>query len=188
MRNGRFIRTLAVLASAGLVLGAFAAAPAAAKKKKRGCATYVPGEKGADAPVTKVTSKNTADTPAAVEVENGPGFGFGRDPEGEGANVSHAFANVQADPTASSDLLNVRISWSNPLEEFDVYLDTAEGTEVASSAGYGPIPGGSDYARSEIGSETIVGFPVADCDGFTVDVVGATTAGGTVTVEYWLGE
>ena len=188
MRNGRFVRTLAVMASAGLVLGAFVAAPAEAKKKKKGCATYVPGEKGAGAPVTKVTSKNTADAPAAVEVDAGPGFGMGRDPEGEGAHVSHAYANVQVDPTAPSDVLSVRISWANPVEDFDVYLDTADGTELANSAGFGPLTSGSDYAHSELGSETIVAYPVADCEGFTVDVVGATTAGGTVTVEYWLGE
>ena len=188
MRNGRMIRSLAVMASAGLVLGAFFAVPAEAKKKKKGCATYQPGENGAGAPVTKVTSANTADAPATVDVDLGPGIGAGRDPEGEGAHVSHAFANLQVDPTASSDLLNVRISWANPVEDFDVYLDTADGTELANSAGYGPVTSGSDYAHSEVGSETIVAYPVADCEGFRVDVVGATTPGGTVTVEYWLGE
>ena len=188
MRNGRMIRSLAVMASAGLVLGAFFAVPAEAKKKKKGCATYVPGEAGAEAPVTKVTSANTADAPAAVEVEVGPGMGAGRDPEGEGMFVSHAYANVQVDPSASSDLLNVRISWDVPPEDYDVYLDTADGTELANSAGFGPVTSGSDYAHSEAGSETIVGYPVADCEGFTVDVVGATTPGGTITVEYWLGE
>ena len=188
MRNGRMMRSLAVMASAGLVLGAFFAVPAEAAKKKKGCATYVPGENGAGQPVTKVTNANTADAPAAVEVDLGPGVGAGRDPEGEGAHVSHAYTNVQVDPTASSDVLSVRISWSNPVEDFDVYLDTADGTEVANSAGYGPATSGSDYAHSELGSETIVAYPVADCEGFTVDVVGATTPGGTVTVEYWLGE
>jgi len=190
MRNGRFIRTLAVLASAGLVLGAFAAAPAEAKKRKKpkGCAAYVAGENGTGVPITKVTSANTADAPAAVEVEVGPGLGMGRDPEHEGAHVSHAYANLQVDSKASSDLLNVRITWTNPAEDFDVYLDTADGTEVANSAGFFNQTFGSDYAHSDIGSETIVAYPVADCDGFTVDVVGATTAGGTVGVEYWLGE
>ena len=192
MRNGRFIRTLAVLASAGLVLGAFVAAPAEAKKKKKGCATYVPGENGAGAAVTKVTSKNTADAPAAVEVELGPGVGAGRNPapppEGEGQFVSHAFANLQVDSAGPSDVLNVRISWSEVPYDYDVYLDTADGTELANSAGYGPVTSGSDYASSGLGTETIVAYPVADCEGFTVDVVGATTPGGTVTVEYWLGE
>ena len=187
MRNGRMIRSLAVMASAGLVLGAFFAVPAEAKKKK-GCATYVPGEAGSGSSITKVTNKNTADAPAAVEVDLAAGIGAGRDPEGEGMFVSHAYPNVQVDSTGSSDLLNVRISWDVPAEDYDVYLDTADGTELANSAGFGPYTSGSDYASSGVGTETIVGYPVADCDGFTVDVVGATTPGGTVTVEYWLGE
>ena len=194
MRNGRIMRSIAVLASAGLVVGAFAAAPADAKKRKKpkACAAYVPGEAGQEAEITPVTSANTAEAPAAIEVEVGPGIGAGRNPapppEGEGQFVSHAFANLQVDSAGPSDVLNVRISWSNPLEDFDVYLDSSDGTEVASSAGYATVEGGSEYASSDPGSETIVGFPVSDCDGFTVDVVGATTPGATVTVEYWLGE
>ena len=188
MRNSRLVRSLAVMALASLVLGAFVAAPAEAKKKKKGCAAYQPGEAGTGAPITKVTSANTADAPASVEVEVGPGLGAGRDPEGEGAHVSHAYTNLQVDSSAASDALNVRISWPNPVEDMDVYLDLADGTEVANSAGFGPITSGSDYAHSEVGSETIVAYPVTDCDGYTVDVVGATTAGSAVTVEYWLGE
>lgn len=193
MRNGRIIRSLAVMASAGLVMGAFFAVPAEAKKKKpKGCAAYAPGEAGAEAPVTQVTSANTADAPASLEVELGAGVGAGRNPEpppnGEGQFVSHAFANLQVDSASASDVLNVRITWTEIPYDYDVYLDTADGTEVASSAGYGPIAGGSDYASSDLGSETIVAYPVSDCEGFTVDVVGATTPGGTVTVDYWLGE
>ena len=191
MRNGRFIRTVAVLASAGMIVGAFAAAPAEAKKKKKpkGCAAYVPGEAAAEAPITKVTNANTADAPATVEVEVGPGLGIGRDPEGEGAHVSHGFANLQVDSTVGSDLLNVRISWTNPLEDFDLYLDTADGTEIASSGGFfavNPFPG--EYSETGVGSEAVIGVPVSDCDGYTVDAVGATTPGATLTVEYWLGE
>ena len=193
MRNGRIIRTLAVLASAGLVMGAFAATPAeAAKKKKKpkACAPYVPGENGAEAgEATKVTSANTAEAPATVEVEVGPGLGAGRDPESaEGGHVSHGYTNLQVDPTASSDLLNIRISWTNPVEDFDIYLDSADGTELASSGGVLNQTFGSEYAHTDFGEENILGFPVSDCDGFTLDVVGATTPGGTITVEYFLGE
>ena len=189
MRNGRIIRSLAVLASAGLIMGAFVAAPAEAKKKKpKGCAAYVPGENGADLETTKVTSANTADAPATVELEVGPGLGIGRDPEGEGAHVSHAFANLQVDPTASSDLLNIKVAWTNPAEDFDLYLDAADGTELASSGGVLNQTFGSEYAHTDFGYESIIGYPVSDCEGFTIDVVGAGTPGGTVTVTYWLGE
>lgn len=194
MRNGRIIRSLAVLASAGLIVGAFVAAPAEAAKKKKpkGCAAYVPGENGADLEVTKVTNANTADAPATVELELGPGLGVGRNPapppEGEGMFVSHAYANLQVDPTASSDLLNIKVAWTNPAEDFDLYLDAADGTELASSGGVLNQTFGSEYAQTDFGYESIIGYPVSDCEGFTIDVAGAGTPGGTVTVTYWLGE
>lgn len=188
MRSRRFVRVLTLLATASLLVGVFAAVPAEAKKKKKGCATYQPGTNGTGQPTTVVTDAATADKPASIEVEVGPGLGAGRDPEGEGMFVSHAYTNLMVDSKASSAPLNVQIAWPNAPEDFDVYLDTSDGTELANSAGFGPITSGSDYASSGIGTETIVAFPANDCDGFTVDVVGATTPGATVTVNYWLGK
>jgi hypothetical protein len=192
MRSSRFIRVLTLLATASLIVGVFAAVPAEAKKKKKkGCATYQPGANGEGQPITLVTDAATAEKPATLDVEVGPGLGAGRNPapppEGEGQFVSHAFANLQVDSAASSANLNVQIVFT-PVFDYDVYLDTSDGTELANSAGFGPVTFGSEYASSGVGTETIVAFPVSDCDGFTIDVVGATTPGETVTVNYWLGE
>ena len=187
MKSSRISRALAVIATASLMVGVVAAVPAeAAKKKKKGCAAYVPGEAGKGQPVTKVTNKATADKPASVEVDLGPGVGIGRDPEGEGAHVSHGYTNLQVDTKAPGANLFVQIAWDVAVWDYDVYLDMADGTEVANSAGFGPYTSGSEYAASGVGTETITAFPVADCSGFTVDVVGATTPGGAVTVNYWV--
>lgn len=187
MKSRRIFKTIAVLAMASLVVGAFAAVPAEAKrKKKKGCATYQPGSNGDGQPITIVTDAATAEKPAEVEVETGPGLGVGRDPAGEGAHVSHAYANLQVDSAAPSTFLYVQIAFT-AVWDYDVYLDTADGTELANSAGFGPVTSGSDYAHSELGTETILAFPVNDCDGFTVDVVGATTPGEPVAVRYWVG-
>ncbi|MGH2808305.1 MAG: hypothetical protein ACRDKT_13630 [Actinomycetota bacterium] len=192
MRSRRFFRVLTLLATASLLVGVFAAVPADAKKKKKNkakaCATYQPGSNGEGQPVSVVTDAATAEKPVSLEVEVGPGLGAGRNPEGEGAFVSHAYANLMVDSKAPSVDLNAQIVFT-PVFDYDLYLDTADGTELASSAGFGPIAfGSSDYEQSDVGSETIAMFPASDCDGFTIDVVGATTPGETVTVNYWLGE
>lgn len=186
MKSGRIFKAIAVIATASLVVGAFAAVPAEAKKKKKkGCATYQPGTNGEGAPFNLVTDAATAEKPAALEVDTGPGLGIGRDPEGEGAHVSHAYANLQVDSAAPETTLFVQIEFTEAWD-YDVYLDTSDGTEVANSAGFGNQTFGSEYAHSEFGSETIQAFPVNDCDGFTIDVVGATTPGETVGVKYWV--
>src|SRR5688500_750099 len=64
----RTIRGIAVLASVGLLVGAFAVGPAEARKKKKkkkpvACAPYAPGENGADQKVTVITDAATADAP-----------------------------------------------------------------------------------------------------------------------------
>jgi hypothetical protein len=189
MRSSRFIRVLTLLATASLIVGVFAAVPAEAKKKKKkGCATYMPGANGEGQPITLVTDAATAEKPATLDVEVGPGLGAGRDPEGEGQFVSHAFANLQVDSAASSADLFVQIVFT-PAFDYDLYLDTSDGTNLASSAGFGPVGlGSSDYEQTALGSETVAAYPANDCDGFTIDVVGATTPGETVTINYWLGE
>ena len=192
MKSRRTIRTYAVLASACMVLGVFAAAPADAKKKKKPkkCAAYQPGEAGTGQAITLVTDAATADKPVEVAVPTSPGLGVSSE-EGEGnpdeGATSHAYTNVQVDSKAKEALLNIKVSFT-PTWDYDLWLRDSSHTALASSAGFGPATSGSDYAHSEVGSETIVGFPTADCDGFTVDVANAGGPGEEVTVSYWLGE
>src|SRR5687768_9960187 len=97
------IRALSVVASAALVVGAFTAGPADAKKKKKkpaGCAAYVPSEWSADIPVTMVTDAHTADAPLEITVptEMGVGTSDSGSPEnGQTSMAAHSFLNVQVD-------------------------------------------------------------------------------------------
>ncbi|MDQ3958421.1 MAG: hypothetical protein M3273_08885, partial [Actinomycetota bacterium] len=82
MKSHKTIRTLSVIASAALIVGAFTAGPAdAAKKKKKppvapaGCAEYTPSEWSADVPVTKITDEHTAEAPLVIEVPTEMGVG-----------------------------------------------------------------------------------------------------------------
>lgn len=195
--KSRSVRTFAVLASAGLIVGAFAAGPAdAAKKKKKKpavCAAYVGHEKAAKAELVKVTDAATAEAPIEVEVATDPGFGIGRpgttvNGVDVGAAVSEAFVNVQVDSAAPSAGLYATIEF-NEAFDYDLYLDDATGTEVAHSAGFfnQSSAAGAD-GESAIGSENIRGLDTADCGGYSADIAGATTAGDTVTLKLWLGE
>ncbi len=192
----RTIRTIAVVASAALLVGAFAAAPAeAAKRKKKkkapaACAAYTPGEKGAGQPITVVTDAATAEKPVEVALDTEPGLGFSSE-EGEGNPnefaTSHAYTNVQVDSAASSTGLYVMIEFQ-PTWDYDLWLRDSSHVPVEYSAGFAVLTSGSDRAHSDLGSESIQGLPVADCAGFTVDAANAGGPGGEITVKYWLGE
>lgn len=190
--RSRSLRTLAVLASVGLMVGAFAAGPAdAAKKKKKkpaGCATFTPPETVGDAEVVSVTDAATAEAPIEIELDTTAGAGLGRDPEGEGAHVSHAYVPLQVDPAAASSGLYASIHFT-PAWDYDLYIDDETGTEVAHSAGFLVVSSAAGAAgESGVGSESIFGLESADCTNYVVDVVGATTPGESVTLELYLGE
>ena len=202
MRNGRIVRTLAVLASAGLILGAFVAAPADAKKKKKpkACAEYVPGETGAEAETTVVTDAATAEKPVEVTLDTGEGLGLSSadGPDGDYGHTNHAYTNVQVDSAGDAGLY-VRVEFPEAFD-YDIFLRSADGTALAYAAGFnqGMTPAGDPSGlgldgtghggHSEMGAEMVDGWIAADCEGFTLDVVSAITPGGEVTVKYWLGE
>jgi len=195
----RSIRTLAVLASAGLVVGAFAAGPAdAAKRKKKrkkppACATFTPPEAAAEAEVVKLTDAATAEAPVELTITTAAGFGIGRDassPEGE--HVSHAYVPVQVDTKASGAGIYGRVNFT-PLFDYDLYLDDPAGTQLMASGGFGVVDDselGGDAENSETGAgfEAIYAITTEDCGGYVFDIVGATTPGEDVTVQLWLGE
>ena len=189
----RSIRTLAVLASAGLLVGAFAAGPAdAAKKKKKkkvpACAPWTPPEKSAEAELVTVTDAATAEAPIEIEVETEAGVGSGRPGGTFGANSSEAFVNVQVDSALPTVGLYTTIEFS-PTWDYDLYLDDSTGTEVAHSAGFLNQSFTEGAAgESAVGSENLYGVETADCGGYAVDVVGATTPGETVLLKLYLGE
>lgn len=195
MTASRSIKSLSVVATSALILGAFVAGPADAKKKKKPkppppppvCAPYTPGEQGADAETTVVTPAATADAPVEVALHTEPGIGVGGNSVTE-TFISHVFQNVQVDSEGPTGLF-VRLEMG-ATDDLDLYVNTADGEMVARAAGFNPEPavyndteGGG---HTEKGAEVIDGIPVGDCDGFTIDVAGATTAGGDATLKFWL--
>lgn len=189
--KSKTIRSLAVLASMALVLGAFVAAPAEAKKK---CGKYAAPEWAGEAETTIVTDKATADAPIEVELETGPGAGFTNPdyPGDETGSVAHAFHNVVVDTNAKTANLFASIEYL-PAFDYDFFLRLSAGPSVAYEADFNPLTvagpsgiGTTDGATAEPGLSRIDGYPVPDCYGYTLDAASSIAGGGTVTLKIWL--
>lgn len=194
------IKTLSVLASAALVVGAFAAAPADAKKKKKkpapaGCPAYVPSEWSKDLPVTIVNDTHTADAPLEISVptEAGAGTSSGDSPENsDTSHAAHAFLNVQVDSASPEVGLYGRVEFT-PTWDYDLFFRGNDGVGIAYAAGTAPagpygLDGTGHGGHSELGSENIDGLITSDCTGYLVDVVTSIGPGEDVTLKLWLGE
>jgi hypothetical protein len=206
--KSRVLKTTALVGASVLILGAFVAGPAQAKKKKKpkkpvACAPYTPGEKGTGAPISVVTDAATKDAPVTATVATAEGLGTStNEPEdGDfGTFVSHAYQNIQVDSAAPNAYLYVRVEF--PItNDYDVFLRNPDGTSDIYSAGAPPyndggqgtgVEGTGHGGHSEGGpggaSENIDGAAATDCQGFTLDIVSSTTQGGDVIVKAWLGE
>ena len=196
MRSRKTVRTLSVIASAALVVGAFTAGTADAKKKPKKCAAYVPSQWSADIPVTTITDANTAEAPLVVEVptEAGVGTSSGDSPEnGDDSKAAHAFLNVQVDSKGPVSGLYGRVEFT-PAFDYDLFFRGNDGVGLAYSAGTSHLipllglDGTGNGGHSDMGSENIDGLSTADCTGYLVDVVTSTGPGEDVTLKLWLGE
>lgn len=197
MGSRKTIRTLSVLASAALVVGAFTAGAADAKKKKKkpGCPVYTPSEWSADAPVNVVKDEHTAEAPLVLEVptEAGVGTSSGDSPDGGDGAAAHAFVNVQVDSTQPVTGLYGTVEFT-PVWDYDLFFRSNDGIGLAYSAGFSPfvpllgLDGTGHGGHSGVGTENIDGLTTKDCTGYLVDVVTATGPGEDVTLKLWLGE
>jgi hypothetical protein len=194
----RTVRQIAVLASATLLLGAFVAGPADAKKKKKKpvCATYASPDWATGAgETTIVTEAATAEAPVEVALTAAPGLGFtSTDGEsGDTGETSHVYQNVQVDTaTPAGGNLFVRAEFT-PAFDYDLFLRLPDITAVAYEADFnpatagGPTPvGGMEGSSAEPGASQIDGYSSSDCSGYTVDVASGISPGGEVTLKFWL--
>lgn len=200
MTASRTAKSLSVLASAALVLTGMLAGTADAKKKKPKppppppvCATFTPGELGTGADTKIVTEAATAEAPVEVKLATDPGAGTGGTGNATadgvlGAEISHAIQNVQVDTPAAATLF-VRLEMPGHTD-YDLFVYNAAGEAVAQAAGFNPEPAiyndDAHGGHTEKGAEVIDGLATADCDGYTLDIAGATTPGGEVTLKLWV--
>lgn len=194
MRNSRVVRSLALIATASLVLGAFVAAPAeAAKKKKKPftCAPFTPGlEAAAEAPVVRVTEAATEEKPIVVEAEHPASLV--QEHSALPDTQDEQYVNIQIVSKASQGLY-IKEEF-NSRHDIDLHLYDAAGEEVDSSGGFNPTPvkvGILDFTsggRAGENYESIVGFPADSCAGYTAESVAFATPGTPIKFSIWLGE
>lgn len=198
MRSPRFIRIVSVVGMSALVLGAFVAGPADAKKKKKKkpavCATFTPGEKGTDKPTVKVTDAATEAAPVVQKVTLAESVG---DVDVTGAVSppgSDAF-NVQVDSAAKEAGLYILFEF--PMRrDYDLEVWHPDGSYAARSHDFNTLysPDPATYANGGSGGEgtdsyeKIVGLRTSDCGGWTVETINWLGEGGELEVKMWLGD
>lgn len=196
MRSPRFIRTVAVVGMSALVLGAFVAGPADAKKKKKkpaACAAFQPGEKGADKPTLVVTDSATEAAPALQKVSLPAEFSEGLVSSGEDT------FNIQVDTAAADAGLYILFEFQER-RDYDLNVFHTDGSYAARSHGFQPVLGTDETIEAELGnltghagestssSEKIVGLRTADCGGWTVSASNYLGEGGDFEIKVWLGD
>ena len=200
MNSSRIIRTTAVLALAGLVVGMLAAAPAEAKKKKKKpavCKAFTPGEAGTDQPTVVLTDAATEEAPAEQAVTIDPSAADA-DVVGSGAIPAPSTEfNVQVDSAAKEAGLYVNFEFDSR-RDYDINLLNSDGSYAARSHGFQPVLGtpGEEQLGNETGvggestdhSEKLVGIRTNDCGGWTVQLQNWLGEGGDFTVQLWLGD
>ena len=199
MKSSRITRSLAVVASAALVLAAFAGSPAEAKKRKKKavCGAFAPGEVGADKPTLVVKSTATEAAPAIQKVTLEPHFFEGAHPDYTPASYD-AF-NVQVDSATKDAGLYALVEFP-ARRDVDMNLYHTDGSYAARSHGFQPVLGihptideeqgnlGGHGGESTDHSEALVGIRTNDCGGWTLEVANYFGEGGEFEVKLWLGE
>jgi hypothetical protein len=193
------------MAASALILGAFVAGPADAKKKKPkplACAAATaaaptPGhsDNAADAvavPVVNVPLTATEAAPVTFEFKHGPAA---HDPAiGTPIQPDTQYYNFQIVSKAPTGVY-LRLEWPSKESDFDLYMYDKDGAEVANSGAYNPIPVDAspvqDFSANGNGGtgyESIPGFPANPCSVYTVESKAFLTPGDTVTLKVWTGE
>jgi hypothetical protein len=199
----KWIRTIGVLAAAGVLTGALVSGtPAQAAKKCKKFKPVAPtasdsGET-AEAPKAKVqtvTDKYTENKPLTISYDHGPAFWWPNDPSdptgGQAAAVEDTkWFNFQIDSKKKFVGLYIRQEWSETSpSDMDLYLYDRTGSLAGSSGQYNVISGNGVLGSGDggMGYESINGLGVSDCDGYTVESRAFTTAGEAMTLKVWIG-
>lgn len=208
MGSKRTIRTLSVIASVAMILGAFTAGAAEAGKKKKkppvpSCPVFEPIEPNSpsgqtaevlETPVVTITDAHTAEAPLVIEYEHGAAlWSITQSPIQEDT----VFFNFQIDSANPEVGLYVFQEWAKqPGSDMDLYIwDGISGEEATHSGSSNvtpvPVSEGSEIHGQGTGGwglESVSGFPVPDCGGYTVESRAFSTAGEDMTLTVWLGE
>ena len=160
------------------------------------CAAYTPGEQGAEAETLVVDSKASAEAPVEHQISMDPAVGLltGTLPVVNQPNpaTSETFINLQVDSDKPTDGLYVRVEFTHG-EDYDIYLNNADGTEAARAGGFNQHPdpnigdGTGNGGHAEETAEQLDGVLTNDCGGYTLKIANALGTGEPV-LKLWLGD
>jgi hypothetical protein len=199
--TSKLVRSMAVAASAAIVLSAFVAAPAEARKKKPkppSCpaATYVePATDSTSRPtpedtVITVTDAATAEAPIVVEYEHGAAL-WSTEPQ-QPIQEDTKWFPIQVDSASPTKGLFVRLDWAVPsVSDIDLYVwDGASGEENSHSGATNAVPVNAPFVAETgaMGYESISGSPVGECMNYLIESRAFMTAGESMTLTIWLGD
>ncbi len=198
----KWIRSIGVIAAAGLIIGALVggSAPASAAKK---CKKFKPAVPASDSPsaseapkakVVKITDKFTQSKPYKVEYTHGPAAWLLADPT-DPLNSQLALVedtkwfNIQVDSKKKFVGLYVRQEWApTPVSDMDLYIWDSHGSQAGSSGEFNQAPGqGLGSGDGGNGYEQVLGMGVSDCSGYTIESRAFTSPGEAMTLKVWLG-
>jgi len=175
------------------------------KGKKKGCkkppvlscATYSPGELGADKPLVTVTDAATEAAPVEQKVTLAESVAD-LDQTGMVSAASADYFNVQVDTTNTEAGLYALLEFPTR-RDYDLGLLHADGSYGARSRRWNTISETTDqgpFAISTTGhggagtdaTELLDGIKTSDCGGWTVEAENWLGEGGEFTIKLWLGE
>ena len=199
----KWVRTIGVVASAGLIAGALVGgvSPAQAAKK---CKKFKPASTfasdseaqadAAKAKVKKITDKYTSKKPLTISYTHGPAFWLQADPEDPTAGQRPAvedtkWFNFQVDSKKKFVGLYLRQEWAaTPVSDMDLYLYDRNGNQAAVAGDLNQAEGTPlDSGTGGPGYEEISGLGVKDCSGYTAESRAFTSPGESMTLKVWLG-
>ena len=197
----KWIRSVAVLASAGLLMGAIVGStPAQAAKR---CSKFKPGTPATDSntdavkstKVKKITDRYTAKKPLTIKFSHGPAAWLLANPQDPTSSSQVPIVedtkwfNFQVDSKKRFVGLYIRQEWPTPsASDLDLYMYDRSGARVGTSGEFNVAPGtGLGTGEGGMGYEQISGFGATDCSGYTVESRAFTTHGENVTLKVWLG-
>lgn len=200
MRAKKTLRSLGVVATAALLMGALVAPAEAAKKKKKkpkACPAVAfvepesPSASRTEVPggdVVTVTNAHTAEVPLVFEYEHGAALWdtVNQEPIIEDTK----WFNIQVDSTAPAANLFIRQEWAFPSpSDMDLYLwDAPTGTQVNVSGAFNQTPVNLPFIAETgaMGYESISEQPVGDCTAYAIESRAFWTAGESMTLSVWL--
>lgn len=148
------------------------------------CKAYRPMDDRARRAGTVIVTDGTTETqPITVKVDA---------PAGTSADPQSAFKNVQLTTQGKQRGLYVRYEFPQA-EDYDIVVRAGDGHGLARADGFNPAAVGpaaepnGNGGHSEVGAEQIDGLRANHCDGFTLDLITRTGAGGELVLKLWSG-